>query len=334
MAKTLPDAAILLTGGAGYIGTHIAWRLVAEGARVVVLDDLSTGKADALPPQAAFIRGDVRAPGLLRRVLEERSVDLVIHLAAKLIVQESVEQPLPYFETNVGGMVALVGALREAGPCPVVFSSTAAVYGLPQCVPIDEGHACQPVNPYGASKRAAEELLLAAGPAYGIRSACLRYFNVGGTWADTHPPRHSVYPTHVLPALLDAVEGRRPAFMVHGTDYPTADGTCIRDYVHVLDLADAHLLAARALLAGAPSFIANLGSGRGFSVRDLVRAVEAESGRPVPCQDGPRRPGDPPTLLADIRQAETVLGWRPRRPLEEIVRSEWRARKRDAGGPG
>jgi UDP-glucose-4-epimerase GalE len=329
---------VLVTGGAGYVGSVSVEALVAAGHDVVVLDDLSKGHRGAVAPGARLVEGSYGDAALLRTLLAGIPVDAVLHCAARSLVGESVADPALYYRENVAGGVVLLEALREAGVRRLVFSSTAAVYGMPATVPILEEAALAPINPYGETKRAFEGALRWYADAYGLRSVSLRYFNVAGASArngEAHDPE-----THLIPNVLAAVEGRGEV-TVFGTDYPTADGTCIRDYIHVEDLAQAHLLAleatapAAARTAGAAAIALNLGNGGGFSVREVLSAVEAATGRPVPHRVGPRRAGDPPVLVADASRALDVLGWTPAHPdLAEIVASAWAWRRAHPDGYG
>ncbi len=322
---------VLVTGGAGYVGSVSVEALVAAGHEVVVLDDLSRGHRAAVVDGARLVEGSYGDAPLLRAVLAATPVDAVLHCAARSLVGESVENPALYYRENVVGGVTLLEGLREAGVRRLVFSSTAAVYGEPTSLPIREDAALAPINPYGETKRSFEGALRWYAGAYGLRSVSLRYFNVAGASernGEVHDPE-----THLIPNVLRAVLGLR-ALTVFGTDYATPDGTCIRDYIHVEDLARAHLLALDATAPddprtsgpdGAASALAlNLGNGGGFSVREVLAAAELATGAAIPHGIGPRRPGDPPVLVADAARAREVLGWRPERPdLAEIVASAW-----------
>ncbi|HSW42314.1 MAG TPA: UDP-glucose 4-epimerase GalE [Patescibacteria group bacterium] len=327
---------VLVTGGAGYVGSVSVEALVASGHDVLVLDDLSTGHRAAVAPAARLVEGSYVDAGLLRALLHEWPVDAVLHCAARALVGESVANPALYYRDNVAGGVVLLEALRGAGIRRLVFSSTAAIYGTPTTVPIREDAVHAPINPYGETKRAFEGALRWYGGAYGLRSVSLRYFNVAGASArngEDHDPE-----THLIPNVLAAVEGRG-AVTVFGTDYPTADGTCVRDYIHVEDLARAHLLALEATAPDEPEGTAaialNLGNGGGFSVREVLAAVEAATGRPVPHRIGARRAGDPPVLIADANRARALLGWEPAHAdLEEIVASAWAWRRAHPAGYG
>jgi UDP-glucose 4-epimerase len=314
---------LVVTGGAGYVGSVVAELLLSQDHEVCVVDNLSTGHRDAVPSGARFVAGDVRDAAALARALDPRT-DAVLHFAASSVVAESVQHPLDYFDNNVGGSLALLRAMRGAGVRRLVFSSTAAVYGAPASLPIQETAPCAPENPYGWSKLAVERLLEASRIAWGLSYAALRYFNAGGATAalgEDHRPE-----SHLLPVVLEAAMGARASVTVFGNDYDTRDGTCVRDYIHVSDLADAHVRALDAM-AGGFSGALNLGSEVGFTVLEVIQAVERVTGRPVRTEVGPRRAGDPPALVASSRRAAQVLQWRPRASgLDEIVRSAhaWR----------
>ena len=322
---------VLVTGGAGYVGSVSVERLVEAGHEVVVLDDLSTGQREAVPGVASLEIGSYGDADKLGRLLERARVDAILHCAARSLVAESVREPARYFRDNVIGGIVLLDAARQAGVNRIVFSSTAAIYGVPATTPIPESAPLAPINPYGETKRNVEGALRFYGEAYGLRSLSLRYFNVAGATernGELHDPE-----THLIPNLLRAVETGAP-ITLFGDDYPTPDGTCIRDYMHVLDLADAHLLALEATgaesAAGAPAATSlNLGIGRGFSVREVVAAAEAVVGRRIPTTLGPRRPGDPPALVAAVDRARQELGWTAERAtLEEMIGSAWEWRRR------
>ncbi len=333
---------VLVTGGAGYVGSISVEALAAAGHEVTVLDDLSKGHRAAVVAGAHLVEGSYGDPAGLRALLAANPVDAVLHCAARSLVGESVADPALYYRENVAGGVTLLEGLREAGVRRLVFSSTAAVYGVPESIPIREDAALTPINPYGETKRTFEGALRWYAAAYGLRSISLRYFNVAGASernGEVHEPE-----THLIPNVLAAVEGRAD-LTVFGTDYPTPDGTCIRDYIHVEDLARAHLLALEATApddartAGADGNAAalalNLGNGGGFSVREVLAAAEAATGRPVPHHVGPRRAGDPPVLVADAGRAREVLGWQPAHPdLAEIVASAWAWRAAHPAGYG
>lgn len=330
---------ILVTGGAGYVGSVTVERLVEAGHHVIVLDDLSTGHRSAVPPGARLVEGRYGDRDAIVALLGTERVDAVLHCAAKSIVGESVARPDVYYRENVVGGIALLEALRAAGVRRLVLSSTAAVYGLPGVSPIPEDAPLAPINPYGETKRTLEGAIRWYGSAYGLRSICLRYFNVAGASernGEWHDPE-----THLIPLILAAAEGG-PPITVYGTDYPTPDGTCIRDYIHVEDLADAHLAALEATSPedartgpadGSMPRALNLGTAGGYSVREVLAAAERVVGTPIPQRFGERRAGDPPTLVADASRAGEVLGWRARRAeLVEIVGSAWEWRRRHPEG--
>ncbi|MBP2704762.1 UDP-glucose 4-epimerase GalE [Microbispora sp. RL4-1S] len=308
---------LLVTGGAGYIGSVVAAQLVEEGHEVTVLDDLSTGHADAVPEGAAFVRGSITdARGVL-----DRGFDAVLHFAAKSLVGESVEKPGLYWSHNLGGTLALLDSMRQAGVNRIVFSSTAATYGEPEHTPIQETDPTRPGNPYGSSKLAVDTALAAFAGLYGLAPVSLRYFNVAGAYGPFRE-RHGVE-THLIPNVLKVALGERPSVSVFGDDYPTPDGTCVRDYIHVADLARAHLLALGACSPGEHR-IYNLGSGSGFSVKEVIDVCRQVTGHPIPTVAGPRRPGDPAVLVASSEKIMRELGWKPQRTsLETIVADAW-----------
>jgi UDP-glucose 4-epimerase len=333
---------VLVTGGAGYVGSVSVEALVAAGHDVIVLDDLSKGHRDALPDGVRLVQGSYGDPEVVAPLLAAAPVDAVLHCAARSLVGESIANPALYYRENVAGGIAFLEALRAAGVRRLVFSSTAAVYGTPASVPIREDAVLAPINPYGETKRTFESALRWYAAAYGLRSVSLRYFNVAGASAsngEVHVPE-----THVIPNILAAAEGRA-ALTIFGIDYPTPDGTCIRDYIHVEDLARAHVLALEATAPGDPrtmpsepgagiaaqgdrepgaALAINLGNGGGFSVREVVDAAEGIVGHPIPHAIGARRAGDPPVLVADAGRADAILGWQAaHRDVEEIVASAW-----------
>ena len=304
---------ILVTGGCGYVGSHFARAAHDGGSKVVVLDDLSAGTTPRLPDAITVVRGDVADRELVPRLLREHRITGIAHFAGKIQVGESVHKPRLYFDGNLVKSLALLDSVLESECRTFLFSSTAAVYGMPDQVPITEGAAKAPINPYGASKLAVEEALRAYGAAYGLRWGALRYFNAAGAHADGSLREGHEPETHLIPLVIDAALGRRPALTVFGTDYPTRDGTCVRDYVHVNDLADAHLAALDALDRGVAVDATNLGSASGFTVLEVLREAEKVLGRAVPHTFGPRREGDPAVLLASNQRARELLGWTPRR---------------------
>lgn len=315
---------VLVAGGAGYIGSHTVRHLVREGMSVVVVDNLSEGHREALvDPEVTFVEGGIGDQNLMRRVFEDHSPAAVIHFAAHTYVGESVEEPLKYYRNNMAEPLTMLEVMREHQCKAFVFSSTCATYGEPEQVPIVEENPQRPINPYGRSKLMLEQVLCDCEVSWGLRSVCLRYFNACGCSADgligeDHDPE-----THLIPRVLMSLTGEIETIEVFGTDYPTPDGTCIRDYIHVDDLASAHGLAVRYLVAGGSSDAVNLGTGVGTSVKEILDAAELVSGRKVPVRYGERRPGDPAELVADASKAERVLGWKATRGIHDIVRSAW-----------
>jgi UDP-glucose-4-epimerase GalE len=327
---------VLVTGGAGYVGSVSVERLLEAGHEVVVLDDLTTGHRESVPPSASLEVGSYGDADLLARLLERARVDAILHCAARSLVGESVRDPARYYRDNVAGGIVLLEAARQHGVGRIVFSSTAAVYGVPDATPISEDAPLRPINPYGETKRTVEGALRFYGAAYGLRSVALRYFNVAGATernGELHDPE-----THLIPNLLRAAETGEP-ITLFGNDYPTPDGTCIRDYIHVADLADAHLAALEATAPDDPrtdeALVCNLGIGAGFSVREVVDAAARVVGRAIPEVMGPRRAGDPPVLVAAPDRARAVLGWTATRPtLEEMIGSAWAWRRARLGPAG
>jgi UDP-glucose-4-epimerase GalE len=314
---------ILVTGGAGYIGSHCCKALAEAGFEPVVFDNLSMGHREAVR-WGPLIEGDMRDADTLSAAMRELRPEAVLHFAALALVGESAAHPERYYAVNVGGTLNLLEAMRSAGVAHLVFSSTCAIYGEPDGVPITEDMSKRPINPYGATKLACERMMEDFDAAHAMRSVRLRYFNAAGAdpaaeIGEWHDPE-----THLIPLVLDAALERRPALAIFGTDYPTADGTAVRDYIHVTDLANAHVAALRHLLGGGASAAVNLGTGRGVSVREVVRAVEKVTGRKVPTREEPRRAGDPPALVADPSRAEALLMWRARADLAAMVGDAWR----------
>ncbi|MFH1378203.1 MAG: UDP-glucose 4-epimerase GalE [Planctomycetota bacterium] len=303
---------VLVTGGAGYIGSHAVKLLRDRGDSVVVIDNLSYGHKDALPMDVPFYEGDIADAPLLATIFKTHRIDAVMHFAAFTYVGESMTEPLKYYRNNFAAPLTLIQATLDSGCRKFIFSSTCATYGEPDYVPIDELHPQRPINPYGKSKLMLETALTDCGRAFGLQSVFLRYFNVAGAdpngcIGEEHNPE-----THLIPLVIDAALGKRESVSVFGTDYDTPDGTCIRDYVHVVDLCDAHLLALDYLNASKPSAAFNLGTGAGFSVREIINAVKAVSGKPVRVIETARRPGDPPKLIANSKKAKDILGWSPK----------------------
>ncbi len=312
---------LLVTGGAGYVGSVVTAALLEAGHAVTVLDDLSTGHLDAVPAGARFVQAGITEAD---PVLAEGRFDAVLHFAAKSLVAESVAAPEKYWANNVAGTLALLESMRRHGPRTIVFSSTAATYGEPEGVPISEDAPTRPTNPYGASKLAVDQMLRSYATAHQFAAVSLRYFNVAGalvtsdlTLGERHDPE-----THLIPIALQVASGLRPVLNINGVDYPTADGSCVRDYIHVVDLADAHVRALGRATVG-EHLICNLGSGGGYSVRQVVDAVRRVTGRPTPAVEGPNRPGDPAVLIAANVRAQSELGWKPLRTLEQMVTDAW-----------
>lgn len=315
---------VFLTGGAGYIGSVVAEELVASGHEVIVYDDLSKGHRDAVIEEATFVEGDVLDYDTLLGALRAHAVEAVVHMAARSLVSESVSHPAEYYRTNVTGGLVLLEAMRAAGVSPIVFSSTAAVYGESAKQPIEETDPISPTNPYGETKLAYERALGWFDRAYGIRYVSLRYFNAAGATArcgERHDPE-----THLIPLVLQVAAGKLSEVVVFGDDYPTRDGTCVRDYIHVKDLARAHVLSLESLARGAESRIYNLGcGGEGSTVQEVIEVARDVSGRDIPVRKGPRRPGDPAVLVASSARIAAELGFRPAlSDVREIVASAWR----------
>ncbi|MFC1573355.1 UDP-glucose 4-epimerase GalE [Candidatus Eisenbacteria bacterium] len=321
---------VLVSGGAGYIGSVTAEVLLKSGHEVVVLDNLSRGHRAAVPTGATFAEGDVRRQDAVRQLLEDHRIECVMHFSASSLVGESMVDPGEYFGNNVVGVARLLEAMRHTGADRFIFSSTAATYGEPDEVPIREDSPVRPTNPYGESKAICERMLQWYESIHGIRFAALRYFNAAGA-SEEHGEDHEPE-THLIPLALRAVSGEIVELQIFGRDYPTPDGTCVRDYIHVLDLADAHILALERLGDLGERFF-NLGNGAGYSVLDVVQAVERVAGKPVPVKDAPRRPGDPARLVASADRARTVLGWNPQRAeLDRIVGDAWAWKTRFPNG--
>jgi len=319
---------ILVVGGAGYIGSHMVKLLGKRGCTVTTLDDLSSGHRDAVLA-GDFIQGDMADTELLRSVFAARQYDAVMHFASFIEVGESVREPAKYYRKNVANTLVLLAAMREADVSRFIFSSTAAIFGSPQYVPIDERHPRAPINPYGRTKNMVEDVLADYDRAYGLRSVCLRYFNAAGAdpegeLGERHDPE-----SHLIPLALQAASGRRAGLSVYGTDYDTPDGTCIRDYVHVNDLCDAHWLALESLRDGAASQAYNLGNGNGFSVLDVIETAQKVTGVNFPVKHEARRAGDPPRLVADSSAIKSTLGWSPQyADLATIVSHAWAYEKK------
>lgn len=313
---------ILVTGGAGYVGSHCAYALAEAGYRPIVYDDLSNGHA-AFAKFGPFVEGDIRDKARLAAVFAEHRPAAVLHCAALIEVGVSVKDPGPFWDVNVHGALTVLDCMREAGCEAIVFSSTCATYGAPQRLPLAEGHPQLPLSPYGWTKLAVEQAILHYGAAYGVRAGLMRYFNAAGAApAAGLGERH--YPeTHAIPLALFTLLGRREKFFLFGDDYDTRDGSCLRDYVHVLDLADAHVRMLSQLIGGAPTAAYNLGCGAGVTVLELLAAIERVTGKTMPLERTPRRAGDSPALIADSSKAAAELGWRARRSLDEIIADAW-----------
>jgi UDP-glucose-4-epimerase GalE len=326
---------ILVTGGAGYIGSHTVKALRAAGRDVVIYDNLAAGhRAAARAAGAPLEEGDVRDVARVREVIAAHGVEAVMHFAAWLSVPDSVRDPLGYYENNVGGALTVLGAMVGTSARHFIFSSTAATFGNPVETPITERHPQRPINAYGETKLAVEQALPHIERAYGIRSAVLRYFNAAGADPDGALGEDHLPETHMIPRAIDAALGR-DTLAIFGTDYDTPDGTCLRDYIHVTDLASAHVLALEALAAGGPSGSFNLGNGHPVSVREVVDSVGRVTGRKVPATVGPRRPGDPAVLFASSDKIRRELGWTPRyENLDVIVETAWRWREAHPAGYG
>jgi UDP-glucose 4-epimerase len=320
------DRVILVTGGAGYIGAHAVQALEARGFQVIILDNLVYGHRELIEAslKAKLVAGDISDRNLLAQIFTTTKVDAVMHFAAFAYVGESVTDPAKYYQNNVVGTLALLDSMRQHGVSNFIFSSTCATYGNPQYIPIDENHPQQPINPYGAGKLAIERVLQDYDPAYGLKSVIFRYFNAAGAdpdgrFGEDHDPE-----THLIPLILQAAAGKRKAISVFGDDYETPDGTCIRDYIHVTDLAQAHVLGLEYLLKHQSSQIFNLGNGSGFSVKEVIDTAKQVTGREIPVAMCPRRAGDPATLIGSSTKAREMLGWKPEyADLNAIVKHAW-----------
>jgi len=318
---------ILVTGGAGYVGSHCVKELLQAGYDMVVLDNLSEGHRDAVLTEN-FVQADLLDFNALERTFEQYSIDAVMHFAAYARVGESIGNPQKYYQNNIIGTLNLLQAMRDHGVNRLVFSSSAAIYGDPEAIPIPEDHPKKPVSPYGRSKWMVEQMLKDFSNAYGLRYAALRYFNAagcdpGGELGENRNPE-----THLIPIVLDVALGRREHMVIFGTDYDTPDGTCIRDYIYVNDLAEAHVLTLEALKKSGTGFAYNLGLGRGYSVQEVIEVCRRVTGQAIKVVEGKRRPGDPPTLIADPSRARAELGWTPSyTELEEIAETAWKWRQ-------
>ena len=326
--------AILVTGGAGYIGSHVVLALLDAGLPVVVLDDLSTGCREAVPEGVPLVLADVGDAAALRAALRQHRIGAVVHMAGSLIAPESVAQPARYWRNNMANTLVLAEACVAEGVTRLVFSSTAAVYGIPDRLPVDEDAPCRPINPYGASKLAAEQMLRAVAAAHRLSVVALRYFNVAGADPAGRAGPRMPGATHLIKVALEAALGRREAVAIYGEDYDTPDGTGVRDYIHVTDLARAHVEALRYLAMGGETVVLNCGYGRGHSVRAVLRAVERATGAVVPVRVAPRRPGDAPAVIAAAQRIRDVLGWRPAFDDLDAILADAVAWERRAAGRG
>ncbi len=314
---------ILVAGGTGYIGSHMVALLVKRGYEVIVADNLRTGHWQAVKGAKKLYVGDLRDNAFLEQVFSENDIDGVINFAAFSLVGESVTNPLKYYGNNVEGAVSLLNAMKAHGVDKMVFSSTAATYGEPEKQPIEEHDRTEPTNPYGATKLAIENMLKWCDRAYGIRYAALRYFNAAGSDTETGIGEDHDPESHLIPLVMKTALGQRDHIGIFGEDYPTADGTCVRDYIHVNDLAEAHLLALEYLAGGGSSDVFNLGSGDGYSVKEIIETARRVTGREIKATVEPRRAGDPSVLIASNKKAAEVLGWKPVRGLEQIISDAW-----------
>ncbi|MBR1439536.1 MAG: UDP-glucose 4-epimerase GalE [Synergistaceae bacterium] len=316
---------VLICGGAGYIGSHNVRAFAEHGDEVIVVDNLETGHRASLPEGIKFYEGDIRDGELLAKIFTENAVEAVIHFCAYSLVGESVEKPLKYFDNNVGGMISLLEAMEKFGVKRIIFSSSAATYGEPERVPILETDPANPTNPYGESKLIMEKMMNWVSRRYGIKYVSLRYFNVAGAWHDGTIGEAHRCETHLVPLILQVPMGKRESITVYGDDYPTKDGTCIRDYIHVEDLARAHILALEYLRSGGESGIFNLGSGDGYSVMEMINAARKVTGHSIPAVIGKRRAGDPARLVADSTKAKNILHWEQQiTRMEDIIATAWK----------
>ena len=319
----MKDYTVLVVGGAGYIGSHMVNELLKDGLRVITLDNFSTGHRDLLPG-GMLVEGRLGDAALLDEIFSTHDIAVVMHFAAFSLVGESVADPLKYYRNNLAETTELLDAMKRHGVKHFIFSSTAAVYGEPTEVPISEDHPCAPTNPYGATKLAVERMLADCDRAHNLKYAALRYFNAAGADATGRLGERHEPETHLIPWILKAATGELEQVQIFGTDYPTPDGTCLRDYIHVNDLTQAHLLALEALLSGKTSCTYNLGNATGYSVRDVIEVARKVTGHPIPAVESARRPGDPAVLVADSAKIRQELGWQPKfEDLETMIRSAW-----------
>lgn len=324
---------ILVLGGAGYIGSHTVSELIDAGEEVVIADNLETGHIEAVHKDAKFYEGDIRNREFVDSVFEQEKIDGVIHFAANSLVGESMKNPLKYYDNNLYGTKVLLESMVAHGVDKIVFSSTAATYGEPESIPILETDRTEPTNPYGETKLSMEKMMKWTGVAHGLRYVALRYFNacgahVSGQIGEAHNPE-----THLIPLILQVPNGQRESISIYGDDYDTKDGTCVRDYIHVTDLAQAHILAMKYLAEGKESNVFNLGNGVGFTVKEVIETARKVTGHPIPAVVSPRRAGDPAKLIASSEKARNVLGWNPEHAdLEEIIATAWKWHKDHPNG--
>lgn len=325
--------AILVLGGAGYIGSHTVYELIDNGADVVVADNLQTGHLQALHPKARFYEGDIRDKAFLDNLFKKEKIDAVIHFAANSLVGESMVEPLKYYDNNLYGTMVLLKSMVENGIDKIVFSSTAATYGEPESIPILETDKTEPMNTYGETKLSMEKMFKWVSQAHGMRYVSLRYFNacgahLSGKIGEAHNPE-----SHLIPIILQVPNGQRKSVAIYGEDYNTKDGSCVRDYIHVTDLAQAHILAVKYLENGGESNVFNLGNGVGFSVKEVIETARKVTGHPIPAVVSSRRAGDPAVLIASSTKAKEILGWTPKHDsLEEIIATAWKWHKHHPNG--
>ena len=324
---------ILVLGGAGYIGSHTVSELVDAGEDVVIADSLETGHIEAVNPKAKFYQGDIRDKKFIDSVFDNEKIDAVIHFAANSLVGESMTNPLKYYDYNLYGTKVLLQSMVEHDVKKIVFSSTAATYGEPESIPILESDRTEPTNPYGETKLSMEKMMKWTDVAHGVHYVALRYFNacgahVSGEIGEAHNPE-----THLIPLILQVPNGQRESISIFGDDYDTKDGTCVRDYIHVTDLAQAHILAVKYLMDGGKSDVFNLGNGVGFTVKEVIETARKVTGHPIPAVVSPRRGGDPAKLIASSEKAKSILGWKPEHAdLEEIIATAWKWHKNHPHG--
>lgn len=324
---------ILVLGGAGYIGSHTVRELIDAGEEVVIADNLETGHIEAVHPKAVFYQGDIRDRAFVDKVFDSEKIDGVIHFAANSLVGESMTNPLKYYDNNLYGTKVLLESMVAHGVDKIVFSSTAATYGEPESIPILESDRTEPTNPYGETKLSMEKMMKWTGVAHGLRYVALRYFNACGAHVDGEIGEAHNPETHLIPLILQVPNGQREKISIYGDDYDTKDGTCVRDYIHVTDLAQAHILAMKYLVNGGESNVFNLGNGVGFTVKEVIETARKVTGHPIPAEVTPRRGGDPAQLIASSAKAKEVLGWKPEHAdLEEIIATAWKWHKAHPNG--